>query len=44
MALSADDQLRLSEGVFELCGLTTHLPFVPDGQRARGSRETPQCN
>jgi anti-sigma B factor antagonist len=29
--------------VFELCGLTSHLPFLLDGQRAPASREMPQC-
>jgi anti-anti-sigma factor len=28
--------------VFELCGLTARLPFVLDGERARGNRGTPQ--
>jgi stage II sporulation protein AA (anti-sigma F factor antagonist) len=30
--------------VFELCALTTFLPFVSDDEGARGSRETPQCD
>jgi anti-anti-sigma factor len=29
--------------VFELCGLTSRLPFLLDGQRAPASREMPQC-